>query len=59
MEYAPNGDLSNLLKKKRNYRLEPADACRFFWHIMLGVEYLHSCDCVHRDLKPENLLLDQ
>ena len=59
MEYAENGDLSNILKSKRNYRLTAKEAGKYFWDLILGIEYLHSCKCVHRDLKPENLLLDK
>lgn len=59
MEYAENGDLSNLLKSRPNFRLSTKESCKYFWQIILGVEYLHNCDIVHRDLKPENLLLDK
>lgn len=58
MEYAENGDQNDHLKTKPNYRLNDADACRYFWQIILGIEYQHNSNCVHRDLKPENLQLD-
>jgi serine/threonine protein kinase len=27
--------------------------------IFLGLEYMHSKNCIHRDIKPENLVLDK
>jgi 5'-AMP-activated protein kinase, catalytic alpha subunit len=57
MEFVPNGELFNLIVKKK--RLPDKEACRFFHQILAGIEYLHKIKICHRDLKPENLLLDE
>ena len=57
MEFVPNGELFNLIVKKK--RLQDKEACRFFHQILSGVEHLHEIKICHRDLKPENLLLDE
>lgn len=51
MEYCPDGDLCNALKRTRlNLPLLAK-------HILLGLKDLHMNGKVHRDLKPENVLL--
>ncbi|CAE7915206.1 aak-2, partial [Symbiodinium necroappetens] len=57
MEYASGGDLFHYIVE--NQRVPEPQACRFFHHIMAGVEHLHAMNIAHRDLKPENLLLDE
>ena len=57
MEFVPNGELFNLIVKKK--RLPDKEACRFFHQILSGVEHLHKIKVCHRDLKPENILLDE
>jgi 5'-AMP-activated protein kinase catalytic alpha subunit len=56
MEYAPRGDLYNLIERKG--RLSELEARRFFQQIIAGIEYCHKHRVTHRDIKPENLLLD-
>lgn len=56
MEYCPKGELFDYIVKRK--KLTEYTACKFFQHLIDGVEYMHSVKIVHRDLKPENLLLD-
>lgn len=56
MEYAPGGELYNLISKGR---LSEEEARRIFQQIIFGLEYLHAHQVAHRDLKPENILLDE
>ena len=55
MEYAPYGDLYNLLAS--------ADLSdehlihTYFSQLITGLEYLHSHHIAHLDIKPENLLI--
>jgi hypothetical protein len=56
MEYAPNGDLSGLIKKEKRLSTE---LTRFFaCELINGLEYMRKFKVAHRDLKPENILLD-
>ncbi|VDK49109.1 unnamed protein product [Anisakis simplex] len=55
-EYAPNGEIFDLIAKQR--RLSEESAREKFWQIISAVEYCHKLNIVHRDLKAENLLLD-
>lgn len=56
MEYAPNGDLSGLIKREKKL---PDKLTRFYaCEIINALEYLREFNIVHRDLKPENILLD-
>lgn len=57
MEYAPNGNLLDLLSKKTFFR--EAVANKFFSQLADAIEYCHRHDVVHRDLKLENLFLDK
>jgi 5'-AMP-activated protein kinase catalytic alpha subunit len=57
IEYAARGELFDYIVK--NQRLKEKEACKFFQHILNGVDYIHKLNVVHRDLKPENLLLDE
>lgn len=57
MEFVAGGELFDHIVKKQ--RLGEFEACRFFHHIINGVEYCHKRKIVHRDLKPENLLLEK
>eukprot|EP00746_Dinoflagellata_sp_MGD_P153003 gnl/MRDRNA2_/MRDRNA2_84008_c0_seq1.p1 gnl/MRDRNA2_/MRDRNA2_84008_c0~~gnl/MRDRNA2_/MRDRNA2_84008_c0_seq1.p1 ORF type:complete len:427 (+),score=34.70 gnl/MRDRNA2_/MRDRNA2_84008_c0_seq1:172-1281(+) len=56
MEYAPKGDLFNLIVQKG--RLSEKEARCFFQQIISGVEYCYEHRVVHRDLKPENLMIE-
>lgn len=56
MEYAPNGDLSGIIKKEKKLSTE---LTRFFaCEIINALEYMRKHNVAHRDLKPENILLD-
>jgi serine/threonine protein kinase len=56
MEYAPNGDLSGLIKKEKKLSNE---LTRFYAaELINALEHLREFKVVHRDLKPENVLLD-
>lgn len=56
MEHANGGELFDFIV--RNTRLNEAQAAKFYWELISGIEYLHKSGVCHRDLKPENLLLD-
>jgi 5'-AMP-activated protein kinase catalytic alpha subunit len=56
MEYASGGELFDHIVART--RLSEPEACKFYQHIVSGIEYIHRLNVVHRDLKPENLLLD-
>ena len=52
MEFCPNGDLFQLVSKRRNI-----DLVKISREILCGLNDLHQCGKVHRDLKPENVLI--
>ncbi len=54
MQYYPNGNLSQLLKK---VPLSMANKNEIATQLMDGIAYLHANDVVHRDLKPSNILI--
>ncbi|CAI2358804.1 unnamed protein product [Moneuplotes crassus] len=56
LEYAPNGDLSGLIKKEK---LKVELIRIFASEIINSLEELRTIKVVHRDLKPENILLDR
>jgi serine/threonine protein kinase len=61
MEYAPNGSLAHVFKRKRTAGMPT------FWNatgisvivcgILLGLRFVHECGFIHRDLKPSNILI--
>ncbi|CAG9321725.1 unnamed protein product [Blepharisma stoltei] len=57
LEYAPNGSLFKLIKKRQG--LSEEIAWHYYTQTCVGLKYLHDNHIIHRDLKPENLLLDQ
>ena len=57
LEYAPNGDLFEYLRKKK--KIKKTLLKRFFFQTCLSISYLHSKSIIHRDIKPENLLLSK
>ena len=52
MDFIPNGDLWQLVQKKRN-----VDFVKIGKEVLFGLKDLHSYGKVHRDLKPENVLI--
>jgi serine/threonine protein kinase len=58
MEYAPNYDLYNWVKRFQNKT--PATIARYFLKsIIMGLEYAQRCSVYHRDVKMDNLVIDQ
>ena len=57
MEYAKNGNLYNLFKRKNG--LNEKEAQKYFFQISKSIYFLHKNDVIHRDIKPENILLDE
>ena len=68
LEYMPNGNLMQILKKEREEQSQEAgkkSPTLFNKHTIMkitrdiacGVQFLHSHHIVHRDLKPENILV--
>jgi len=57
MEYAPKGDLFNLIKEKR--RFCESEALYYFQQLISAIDYIHCHKVCHRDLKLENILLDK
>ena len=56
MEYAPNGDFFDFVRKNQEY-IEEKLARTYFRQLIEGVEYLHINGVWHLDLKLENLLI--
>jgi serine/threonine protein kinase len=52
-----DADLDQVIKSDQ--QLLPAHVSYFVQHILLGLQYLHSCGCLHRDLKPANVLVNE
>jgi len=55
MEYCKNGNLRNLLLKKK---LSTNEALRIFKGVVEAIDYAHRMGVIHRDIKPENILFD-
>lgn len=56
MEYAPNGDFFDFVRKSKQYIGEKL-ARTYFRQLIEGIEYLHLNGVWHLDLKLENLLI--
>lgn len=55
MEFA-HSDLRRLTKS--SLFLDRKQVKALMYHLLVGLNYLHSCGIVHRDLKPENVLVN-
>eukprot|EP01087_Luapelamoeba_hula_P018259 TRINITY_DN5867_c0_g1_i1.p1 TRINITY_DN5867_c0_g1~~TRINITY_DN5867_c0_g1_i1.p1 ORF type:complete len:453 (-),score=102.36 TRINITY_DN5867_c0_g1_i1:116-1474(-) len=56
MEYAPGGDMMNMLMKLDIFTEEQT---RFYIaETILAIDSMHQLGYIHRDIKPDNLLLD-
>merc|ERR1712226_1554485 len=58
LEYAPQGEMYQFMKKQPNGRFREEQAARFIAQMADALAYCHSKKVIHRDIKPENLLLD-
>lgn len=58
VEYAPNGSLRDLLKRRQGKPLPIERAVDLLSQIGQALHYAHRQDIVHRDLKPENILFN-
>ncbi|MDO8970763.1 MAG: bifunctional serine/threonine-protein kinase/formylglycine-generating enzyme family protein [Saprospiraceae bacterium] len=61
MEYAPNGNLANLIGQSinQNKLLKIESVLSLTREIAAGLASIHEIGGVHRDLKPANILLDK
>lgn len=55
-EYAPGGDMMNLLCKKSVFPQEWASF--YIAEIALALQFVHDMNFIHRDIKPDNILID-
>jgi serine/threonine protein kinase len=56
MEYAPESDLRNFVKKLGG-KLTVEQAERFLKQSAEGIAFIHRAGIIHRDIKPENILV--
>ena len=56
MEYAPNGNLYDLITKEKTGFSE-YKAFEYFIQVVNAVYYLQNNNIIHRDIKPENILI--
>ncbi|KAK9166324.1 hypothetical protein Scep_001515 [Stephania cephalantha] len=54
LEFAPNGDLLDLIEKKQ---INETDIRRYTRSILQGLQYIHKKGYVHYDIKPHNILI--
>jgi len=56
MEYAANGDLSNIIEASGSFSEKLAR--HYFRTLIEGLEIVHNSKIANRDIKPENMLID-
>lgn len=61
MEYCSGGDLSKLIKSRKNARhfFQEENVIDWLKQICAALQYLHSRNILHRDLKPANIFIAQ
>jgi serine/threonine protein kinase len=57
LEYAPGGNLYDLLLKQPKHRFNERYAAQYIAQIAEALRYMHNKNVMHRDIKPENILL--
>jgi serine/threonine protein kinase len=57
LEYAPGGNLYDLLLKQPQHRLNERYAAQYIAQTAEALRYTHNKNVMHRDIKPENILL--
>jgi serine/threonine protein kinase len=57
MEFAPNGDLFRLVRRRT--KLTEPDARLIFMQLISAVDHCHKNNISHRDIKLENILINQ
>lgn len=57
LEYAPGGDLHQLLLKQPSGKFDEAVAASFVAQVVSAVAYCHRMHVIHRDIKPQNILV--
>lgn len=59
MDYAENGDLSNLIQNTRRcgHQLPEHQVLKWLTQIALAIKYMHDKHILHRDLKSQNIFL--
>ena len=57
MEYAPNGNLYQLIQQKKGMCED--EAFYYFIQVASAIHFLHINGYAHRDIKPENILIDK
>jgi len=55
LEFAPQGELYKLLKKKGQFSNE--EAASYILQMIDALEFCHNKNVIHRDIKPENILV--
>ena len=57
LEYAPEGNLSELLRKQPRGRFKEPIVAKYMAQLAQALTYMHSKGIMHRDVRPEHILL--